>query len=142
MLLSLIGFEIKNGKIEIKNKNAMKVIFIFILLKIRHLHARIAKSMPHTQLKQNVQNAKQKKNAELELSEVLTLRMKVHHVEWNTMLNEALHKRRKTKVEWEKKRLERSHQNQKFIATKSMMVTTCAKIVARTMTRATKTNKQ
>jgi hypothetical protein len=68
--------------------------------------------------------------------------MKVHNVEWNTTLNEALHKKRKTKVEWEKKRLEHSHQNQKFIATKSMMVTTCAKLVVRTMTRMTKTNKQ
>jgi hypothetical protein len=32
-----------------------------IFLKIRHLHARIAKSMPHTQPKHNVQSAKQKK---------------------------------------------------------------------------------
>jgi hypothetical protein len=57
-----------------------------------------------TQPKQNVQSAKQYKNAKLELSQVLTLRMKVHHVEWNTMLNEALHKKRKTKAEWEKKK--------------------------------------
>lgn len=51
-------------------------------------------------------------------------------------------KKEKQRLNGKKKRLEHSHQNQKFIATKSMMVTTFTKLVARTMTRTTKTNKQ
>jgi hypothetical protein len=77
-----------------------------IFLKTRHLHGWIAKSMPHTQPKQNVQSAKQKnkkKMQSLNFPKSLHRRMKIHHVEWNTMLNEALHKKIKSKVEWEKK---------------------------------------
>jgi hypothetical protein len=51
-------------------------------------------------------------------------------------------KKEKQRLNGKKKRLEHSHQNQKFIATKSMMVTTFTKLVVRTMTRTTKTNKQ
>ncbi len=64
MLLSLIDFEFKNGK-KRKFENASekrKKIF----LKTRHLHARIAKSMPHTQPKQNVQSAKQKNKIKMQ----------------------------------------------------------------------------
>ncbi len=117
-----------------------------IFLKTRHLHGRIAKSMPHTQPKQNVQSAKQKnkkKNAKLELSQVLTQENEnsscwmEHNVKWS-----LTQKNKNQRLNGKKKGLEHSHQNQKFIATKSMMVTTCANLVVRTMTRTTKTKKQ
>jgi hypothetical protein len=58
-----------NSKKEKKTKieNAMQVKKEKkIFLKIRHLHARIAKSMPHAQPKQNVQSAKQKNKIKMQ----------------------------------------------------------------------------
>jgi hypothetical protein len=50
-------------------------------------------------------------------------------------------KKEKQRLNGKKIRLECSYQNQNFIATKSMMVITCTKLVVKTMTSKTKTNK-